>query len=44
MIEPPPALEKNRSWLGSFASKGKIEGDIISPVQQNNSSASSGPG
>jgi len=34
LIEPPPPPEINTSWLGSFKSKGKIIGDIISPAVQ----------
>jgi prevent-host-death family protein len=32
IIDPPPPPEKPTSWLGSFKSKGKISGDIMSPV------------
>ena len=32
LIEPPPPPEIKTSWLGSFKSKGKIVGDIVSPV------------
>ena len=32
LISPPPPIEKPKSWLGSFKSKGRIVGDIISPV------------
>jgi len=32
MIDPPPPPEKKESWLGSFRSKGKITGDIVSPA------------
>lgn len=32
MINPPPPPEKEKSWLGSFRSKGKITGDIVSPA------------
>lgn len=32
IIDPPPPPVKKASWLGSFKSKGKISGDIISPV------------
>ena len=32
MIEPPPPPEIKESWLGSFRSSGRIEGDILSPV------------
>jgi prevent-host-death family protein len=32
LIDPPPLPKKKASWLGSFASRGKITGDILSPV------------
>ena len=32
MIDPPPPPEKKASWLGSFKTRGKICGDIVSPV------------
>jgi prevent-host-death family protein len=32
IIDPPPLPKKKASWLGSFDSKGKITGDIVSPV------------
>jgi prevent-host-death family protein len=32
MIDPAPLPEKKASWLGSFKLKGKICGDIVSPV------------
>jgi prevent-host-death family protein len=32
VIDPPPKPKKQDSWLGSFKAKGKISGDIISPV------------
>ena len=32
LISPPPPIAKPESWLGSFKSKGRIVGDIISPV------------
>jgi prevent-host-death family protein len=32
VIDPPPLPKKPESWLGSFKSKGKIVGDIITPV------------
>ncbi|MFO7972117.1 MAG: type II toxin-antitoxin system prevent-host-death family antitoxin [Desulfobacterales bacterium] len=35
IIDPPPPPEKKESWLGSFKSKGKICGDIVSPVFPN---------
>jgi prevent-host-death family protein len=31
-IAPPPPPEIQESWLGSFRSKGKIVGDIVSPA------------
>lgn len=31
-IIPPPQPEKPESWIGSFATSGKIVGDIISPA------------
>ena len=32
VIDPPPLPKKKASWLGSFALKGAITGDIVSPV------------
>jgi prevent-host-death family protein len=32
LISPPPRPKKLKSWLGSFKSKGRIAGDIVSPV------------
>lgn len=32
LISPPPLAEKPKSWLGSFKSKGRIVGDIVSPA------------
>ena len=32
LIDPPPPPAKTDSWLGSFKSRGKIKGDILSPV------------
>lgn len=32
LISPPPPPEKIESWLGSFKSKGRIVGDIVSPA------------
>lgn len=32
IIDPPPAPKARDSWLGSFKTKGKITGDIISPA------------
>jgi len=31
-VIPPPPAEKPSSWIGSFQSTGKITGDIVSPV------------
>jgi prevent-host-death family protein len=31
-VIPPPAPQKPPSWLGSFQSTGRIEGDIVSPA------------
>lgn len=31
-IDPPPLPEVNKSWIGSFKSKGSIVGDILSPA------------
>ena len=31
-IIPPPVPERPVSWVGSFASSGKIVGDIIAPA------------
>lgn len=36
IIDPPPPPQKKESWLGSFKSKGKISGDIVSPVVSEN--------
>lgn len=36
MIDPAPLPKKKASWLGSFKVKGKICGDIVSPVIQEN--------
>jgi prevent-host-death family protein len=36
IIDPPPPPEKKESWLGSFKSKGRICGDIVSPVVSKN--------
>jgi len=33
LVTPPPEPEKPESWLGMFKSRGKIVGDIVSPVQ-----------
>jgi prevent-host-death family protein len=35
-VIPPPAPEKSATWLGSFKSSGKIVGDIVSPVFDEN--------
>jgi len=32
LISPPPRPEKPESWLGSFKSKGRIVGDIVSQI------------
>jgi prevent-host-death family protein len=32
LISPPPRPEKPESWLGSFKSRGRIVGDIVSPI------------
>lgn len=32
MVIPPPVPDKPMSWLGTFKSTGRIEGDIVSPV------------
>lgn len=32
LISPPPRPQKSGSWLGSFKSKGRIVGDIVSPI------------
>jgi prevent-host-death family protein len=32
IIDPPPLPEKKKSWVGSFKDKGRIIGDIITPV------------
>jgi antitoxin (DNA-binding transcriptional repressor) of toxin-antitoxin stability system len=32
LISPLPRAQKSRSWLGSFKSKGRIVGDIVSPI------------
>ena len=32
VIDPPPLPEKKKSWIGSFKNKGKITGEIITPV------------
>jgi len=31
-VIPPPPPERPGAWLGSFASSGKIVGDIVSPA------------
>ena len=36
LIAPPPKPNKPESWLGMFQSEGKIAGDIISPVVNEN--------
>jgi prevent-host-death family protein len=32
IIDPPPLPQKKQSWLGSFRSKGRIVGNVVSPV------------
>ena len=32
LVSPPPEPEKPDSWLGMFQSRGKIIGDIVSPI------------
>ena len=32
LISPPPEPVKPPSWIGSFQDKGKIVGDVLSPV------------
>jgi prevent-host-death family protein len=32
LISPPPRPAKAKSWLGSFKNKGRIVGDIVSPI------------
>ncbi len=34
IIDPPPLPQKKQSWLGSFALKGRIVGNVVSPVVQ----------
>ena len=36
LITPPPMPKKPESWLGMFQSEGKIVGDVISPVVNEN--------
>jgi len=36
LITPPPKPNKPESWLGMFQSEGKIAGDVISPVINEN--------
>lgn len=36
LITPPPKPKKPESWLGMFQSEGKIVGDVISPVVNEN--------
>ena len=35
-VTPPPEPKKPESWLGMFQSEGKIVGDVISPVVNEN--------
>ena len=32
IIDPPPPPQKKQSWLGSFRSKGRIVGNVVSPA------------
>jgi prevent-host-death family protein len=32
MIDPPPLPKRQATWLGAFKNRGKITGDILSPV------------
>ncbi len=32
VISPPPLPPRKASWLGSFGSRGRIVGDIVSPA------------
>lgn len=36
LITPSPKPDKPESWLGMFQSEGKIVGDVISPVVNEN--------
>ncbi len=36
LVTPPPEPEKTESWLGMFRTEGKIKGDIIAPVLDQN--------
>ena len=36
LVTPPPEPKKPESWLGMFQSEGKIVGDVISPVVNEN--------
>ena len=36
LIAPPPKPNKPESWLGMFHSEGKIVGDVVSPVVNEN--------
>ncbi|MBI9082363.1 MAG: type II toxin-antitoxin system Phd/YefM family antitoxin [Desulfobacterales bacterium] len=36
MIDPAPLPDRKESWLGSYRSKGKIVGDIVSPASGEN--------
>jgi len=31
-VTPPPVRRKSKQWVGSLASTGKINGDIVSPA------------
>lgn len=32
LIDPPPLPKHQATWLGTFRNRGKITGDILSPV------------
>jgi prevent-host-death family protein len=34
LISPPPPSSPKKKWLGTFRSRGKIVGDIISPASE----------
>jgi prevent-host-death family protein len=31
-VVPPSGLARGRNWIGSFQSRGRIKGDIVSPA------------
>lgn len=33
-VLPPPTRKKPKTWVGSLASTGKINGDIVSPASE----------